>query len=342
MHYRRRKTGEINSEKVMFPQYGDISIVAMKATGVILLNLIPYIAISYYTYALTGLEMQYISDASRGNIEAIYQYINSGGSINVRNKDGTTALVAAINSGHLDIAKYLLKEGADASLFNTDGDNALISAVKHCYNDLVNDIVLAQPRVINMTDRSYTALMYAASRGNILIAKTLINAGASIKIHGEWGETALTSAIVNNRIEMVKYLLSIGDDPNDHYGPWNTPLVSAVDYANFSIASILLDAGADPNGDCGRSMNLAAELSDISILEMLIQHGANINSIDCFTKNTPLITASEHNNIVGVKYLIKEGANTEIKNGLGMTALMQAIAMKHYFVAAIILSVNNE
>jgi ankyrin repeat protein len=49
--------------------------------------------------------------------------------INIRNKDGTTPLMYAANSGYEEVVDILLKKGADVNIEGNNGMTALIYAV---------------------------------------------------------------------------------------------------------------------------------------------------------------------------------------------------------------------
>lgn len=67
------------------------------------------------------------------------------------------------------------------------------------------------------------------------------------------------------------------------------------------------------------------------VAEYLIKHGANVNSEDDFAKTSPLDHAC---NVEVAKVLIAHGANIEHKTKAGYTPLLSALRTKRYLVAA--------
>lgn len=103
--------------------------------------------------------------------------------------------------------------------------NPLCEAVIH--NDLEGLINLIDSGAdIDGVDYNHiTALCYAVERGNISMAKLLLEKGANIEFRDPWGNTPLSTAVFHegdseNSLEMIHLLLSYGADVNaeNNYG----------------------------------------------------------------------------------------------------------------------------
>lgn len=68
------------------------------------------------------------------------------------------------------------------------------------------------------------------------------------------------------------------------------------------------------------SLHLAANVGDISKCELLLQNNANINAVDD-TGLTPLHWATTSQRLECVEYLLKKGANTDIRDLIGVLHL---------------------
>ncbi len=109
--------------------------------------------------------------------------------------------------------------------------------------------------------RGQTAIVWAATEGNVEAAQELIKAGANFKIRLNSGMTPLLLAVREGKIEMVRLLLKSGADVNETLqipqggrpgGPkpgraGQSALHIAVENAHYELAAFLLDSGADPN-----------------------------------------------------------------------------------------------
>lgn len=111
----------------------------------------------------------------------------------------------------------------------------------------------------------------------------------------------------------------------DEYG--NTPLMAAAWMADAGVMQRLLKAGADANASnkAGATALLyAATFADKA--QLLIEAGANVKA-GSKLGNTPLIMAARKaGNSLTVKRLIERGADVNVANVYGSTALMAAAA----------------
>ena len=108
----------------------------------------------------------------------------------------------------------------------------------------------------------------------------------------------------------------------------STALHLAVTNGDTSVVETLLQHGADIealNKQDETVLQLAAEQSESpQMLQLLIAHGAKINRQDR-DGNTSLMRAVEPGNIVNIRFLMAHGADVSIKNHYGLTALDLAL-----------------
>ena len=94
------------------------------------------------------------------------------------------------------------------------------------------------------------------------------------------------------------------------------PLAEAVKLADARMVKTLLDAGAGPEGanpDGETALMLAIKTGELPIVEMLIKAGANVNAVEKFHNQTPLMYAAAAPKNAGemVKLLLSKGANVK-------------------------------
>src|SRR5262249_54036036 len=188
---------------------------------------------------------------------------------------------------------------------------------------LVEELVRAGADVNAGSKTGFTALMFAAQRGEIGdagdvdAARILVSAGAQVNAVGP--NSKLEALIVASGIVPAKVgemVLDNGADPNHVERIGYTALAWVVrdgtygiDYANkdkvVDIVKLLLKHGADPNF---RMMNPKSKTStDISL-----------------TGATPLVLAAETNNTAAVKALMEAGADPKATTVQGTNAVMMA------------------
>ncbi|HLT22667.1 MAG TPA: ankyrin repeat domain-containing protein [Bacteriovoracaceae bacterium] len=127
----------------------------------------------------------------------------------------------------------------------------LASEIKRCIetNDLaLLNRILDQKKDIHFDDLGHdgeTLLTKAISLGHENIARTLINAGASIHISNINNETPLIVAVNKGLMNLSKDLLALGADPNkkDIFG--DTALLISIKKKNEALAIHLIENGAN-------------------------------------------------------------------------------------------------
>ena len=117
----------------------------------------------------------------------VTRLLSAGADVNACAGDGDTALIRAAATGKLEMVKTLLARGADATAANALGRTALILT----RNTGIAQALLAAGTPIDAQDsRGRTALMYAATRGDLPIAKVLLSSGADTTLRDAEGKSA--------------------------------------------------------------------------------------------------------------------------------------------------------
>ncbi|BDU71460.1 ankyrin repeat domain-containing protein [Mesoterricola silvestris] len=98
-----------------------------------------------------------------------------------------------------------------------------------------------------------TQLSRAVADGNLVLAKSLVEAGEKVNELDKWGWTPLAWAAYYGQPAIAKWLLERGADPNilttrkyGRYKPGVSPLLLAAYYGHDEIVADLLKAKADP------------------------------------------------------------------------------------------------
>src|SRR5205823_2714524 len=133
-----------------------------------------------------------------------------------------------------------------------------------------------------MSDREgHTPLQIVSRRGNIKLARILLDAGADVNATDRNGYgTALQAAAESDNIELVQILLQAGADVNVFTA--RTALQAAADNGNSELAQILLEAGADVNAPAYKVYELTSgmtalqagvESGNIELVQILLKAG---------------------------------------------------------------------
>ncbi|XP_048250879.1 serine/threonine-protein phosphatase 6 regulatory ankyrin repeat subunit C-like [Haliotis rufescens] len=283
------------------------------------------------------------------------QLIAAGADVNVQNKDGTTPLMLALNTGR-DIAP-LLTAGADVNSKKGLGRTALHLVGEqqdHRYgaaviNKSLTDQLIAAGADVKVQDKDgNTPLMMAVKTGRDIAP--LLTAGADVNSKNGLGRTALHlvgeqqdhrygAAVINK--SLTDQLIAAGADVKFQDKDGNTPLMMAVKTGR-DIAP-LLTAGADVNSKNGlgrTALHLVGEQQDHrygaavinkSLTDQLIAAGADVKVQDK-DGNTPLMIAVKTGR--DISPLLTAGADVNSKNGLGRTALHLVSARDYHLYRA--------
>jgi ankyrin repeat protein len=172
-----------------------------------------------------------------------------------------------------------------------------------------------------------TPLFYAVGNDHIEIADELLSKGASIEAIDDEERTALFANLSNERdsIEMLRFLVnkraSVGH--LDKHGM--NPLFLAVDIGGSPEKTrFLLEQGVNPNvkskTDEDFPLLIATSWQSQSIVTLLLDYGADPNLQQRDGKSA-LMEACQQNNKDIVALLLSKGADASLKNRRGLTAL---------------------
>ncbi|KAF1336790.1 Tkl protein kinase, partial [Globisporangium splendens] len=137
--------------------------------------------------------------AHTGDLGMVLSLIEYGASINDKDNEGKTTLFSIVSDGEIEVISALIKLGAFVDEEDHDGRTALFNATKAGRLDVVELLIRngASPNSFSHVDRSRqgydTPLILAGRAGYMGIFEALINAGASVNVRGDNGETPLIS-----------------------------------------------------------------------------------------------------------------------------------------------------
>jgi ankyrin repeat protein len=125
-----------------------------------------------------------LTQATRGNVEAVRQLLDKGADANARSKGGLTALMCGVSSGSDEIVQLLLRAGADPNTRDSRGFPALHLAVSLGKAPLVPILLDHGAEVNAVNSAGATALSLAVIAKSIPLAKLLIEGGANVNPKG--------------------------------------------------------------------------------------------------------------------------------------------------------------
>jgi ankyrin repeat protein len=111
--------------------------------------------------------------------------------LNLRDKEGMTALLWAARFNQTEVMNILLGGGADAKCKTNTGENALMLAGEYGKTELLERLIGAGLDVNAQDSKGNTALMNAAECGNTEMVRVLMDNGADVNIKNKEQKTAL-------------------------------------------------------------------------------------------------------------------------------------------------------
>lgn len=184
-----------------------------------------------------------------------------------------------------------------------------------------------------------TALMFAAEKGDTLMAQILVLNGADLEISLPDGTTALLIAVLNGNFQVAHFLLMKGANP-DHLDDYkSSALIYAAAIDAYDIADLLLFYGASDtlrDKDGNTALMTAVYFGNLATADVLLQNGLFPDEPDR-EGNTPLMVAAQQGNLEMAALLIERDAGLETQNISHYTPLAHAIGYGQDSVARMLI-----
>ncbi|KAK6331269.1 hypothetical protein TWF730_004357 [Orbilia blumenaviensis] len=254
--------------------------------------------------------------------------LDHGANPDIKTEINQTPLHAAINTEDQYLVELLLNYGANIDIKDKNGEVPLHTAVQVGNQDLV-ELLLdhgANPDIKTKIGRA--PLHAAINAGDQYLAELLLNYGANIDIKDKNGEVPLHTAVQVGNQDLVELLLDHSANPDIKTKIGQTPLHTAINIENQYLVELLLNYNAninikDKNGKV--PLHAAVQVGNQGLVELLLDYGEANPDINDKQGQTPLFTAARNGMIGIVAYLLAQGANPNIKNNWGETALFMAM-----------------
>lgn len=226
------------------------------------------------TVAATGLH----AAAFFGMEGKVGQLIQDGDSPNAQDALERTPLAYAASKGYGDVVRILLDQGADPNIWDHWGMIPLAHAAENGQDEVIN-ILLEYTTKGEKRNRAYGIIFVCAARThNHQLLKFVPEDTDLREFRNIRGHSLLGVAAAYRNRAMVELLLEKGHDPNIKNIPGKLPLQTR--------------SGDTP-------LIAAAKGGDLSIVQLLLQHGADYTQADSEGRNALVWAAeSSHDHIV--------------------------------------------
>jgi ankyrin repeat protein len=276
--------------------------------------------------------------------------LNAGAKANTTDEYGETPVTLAAANGDAALVQRLLAAGGNARSARWNGESAAMIAAGAGSLDTLKQLVLHGADV-NVADpvKGQTALMWAAAEGHSDVVAGLVEMGANVNAVSKGSFTPLLFAITKNDLVSIKTLLKAGAKPNVTLPSGSTPLIVAMQYHYTNAALVLLEGGADMNvkDRAGNTtLHLAAQQGDLKLVNTLLAQkfdpnvrtpksaapanarggGGGFGRGGATGDMTPLLMAARADHEDVIRALVAAGADVTAKAQDGTTLMLAAAA----------------
>ena len=256
-----------------------------------------------------------------------------------------------------------------ASMVTAQGagtDLRLIDAIKTGNRDAVRVLLKGSgtgPVIVNATEADgTTGLHWAARVDDLETVRLLLQAGADAKAVNRYGVSPLSLAAMNGNAAMIEALLDAGADANASLSDGQTMVMIAARTGTPEAVAMLAAHGANVNAResvLGENALIWAAVEDHpAAIQALVSRGADVNARSNVLKFprrdfgdgksgrftvlprggwTPVMYAARQDARLAVRRLAEVGADLNLTDPDGTTALTLAIINAHYDMAALLL-----
>ena len=264
--------------------------------------------------------------------EAMITLLKDGHHPDLKGTSNQTPLSWAARNGHEAVAKALLDKGADLESEDEIGWTPLSWVARNGHEAVVKLLLDKGADLESKDDIGQTPLSWAAGNGHEAVVKLLLDKGANLESEDtEYGRTPLSWAAENGHGPVAKLLVDRGADLESKDEFNRTPLSWAARKGHGTVVKLLLDEGAEleskdgmrsptplwdkgaePDDEYqygGTPLSWAARNGHETVVKLLLDKGADLESKDTEYGRTPLSWAAENRLKAVVKLLDDKGAD---------------------------------
>lgn len=276
--------------------------------------------------------------ADNSHAPIVERLLELGANPNAASETGVTPLMRAARTGSAAAVRALLARNADVNAAERERKQTpLMWAVSQRHPEIVKLLLDRGADVRARTTVRRLTVMLDQGPPGVKTAKEhahQINAG---------GSTALLFAASSGDVESARLLLDRGADVNDTAADGNSALVLAAFSGHGPVARLLIERGADPNaaGAGYTALHAAVLRGDAETVKALLARGANPNArltkgspvrrfgsqwalTNAWTGATPLFVATVYLELDLMRMLLTGGASPSLALSNGTSPLFVA------------------
>ena len=178
----------------------------------------------------------------------------------------------------------------------------------------------------------YAGLHAAAASGDVAEIERLVAAGERINVQDSNSRTPLHVAVYRKHHAAARALLRLGANPNALDAQRYDIVTIAAVHNDIEMLTLALEGGASARNITtpydGTALSAAAHLGHVDAVRLLIAHKAPLDHVNTrgwtALHEAVVLGNGGANHLATVEALVKAGADTDIKDRQGATALTYA------------------
>ena len=275
---------------------------------------------------LSPKELELFDCCYTGNVGRIRRLLRFGVvDVNMARHGETLLCIAAYKGFAIIVRELLSMPGIYVNLAQKDGATPLFLAVQQGNLEVVKLLLAARGINVNLPrlNNGTTPLILTAQKGFEEISRLLLAVpGINIDAHKTDGTTALLCAVENNLPGLVEQLVRRGADVNQLFDNNASPLILALDNGSVEVAKRLLGAPAIRVNQATilgiTPLIMASRIDHKEIIKLLLSKGADPNITDN-AGISALHFACTYGNAAIVEMLLDAGAGMDLEMTINVT-----------------------
>ena len=290
--------------------------------------------------------------AEKGHEEMLKLLLEYGAHVNSYTSHGITALHRAVQNNHKSCINVLVSHGADCNAADATGATPICYAARHRGTANLNLLLkhCKKPKLNYTTSANTNPLMYAVEQNEPEKVTLLLSRGADPNFKDKWNKvTPLQLACMHGYHQIAEILIQARANINYLNTNHTSPLMNAAGEHHEQCVSLLISHGTDVNLTNDSKIKrktpimYAAKTNNVNIMKQLVEAGGDVNRQDHLGE-TSLHIAAKHGCDKNVEYLLNHGANPNITDNKGFTALFEVVkktSQTHHRIAKTLIQYNT-